>query len=267
MDGGVSGRRRWTWPVGPLVAGALVVGGMDAEARRGAKDAPCIARGGVACVTFAFDPVPDGLPAVLEAQVRRWMRSDVAGEGKVYADVEALHRQVEGEWRQVYREGGQGEGTPWTVERRVHRTRVPAASPWTSVLLVERYALGGAHGNYRVSSAAARDADGAPVEWGDLFARGEDDAGLEALIHRRIERRYPGYRREAAPDDALWGQALPADAWHADAEGVELWWWPYHIGPYAMEYHGPPRVRIEWAALEQWIDPALFPGTGEWVEP
>ena len=208
---------------------AILVGLFAALASAEAQELPCAARNDTPCVSFDFDRIPPGLPAALRDSADEWLRSGLAGEERVFGSVRELHALIESEWRQVYPHGGEGAGSPWDAQRRflVGRTVVP--EPWTSVLLVERHYFGGAHGNYRVTSRTVRE-DGTPVTWEDLLS--QSTRNLETRVRERLARHYQGHRFEGM-------ELLPPDAWRATAAHLELWWDPYRIGSFAMEYEGP----------------------------
>ena len=196
----------------------------------------CTARNNRPCVTLKFDAVPKELPVSLHVLAGEWLRSDAAGEDRVYESMNELHAQIESEWRQVYPDGGEGTGNPWSVERKFLVGRAKVLEPWTSLLMIERHYFGGAHGNYRVVSQTVTESD-ALVTWADLLERSTDDVGT--LVHEHLARQYRGY-------DFNEDELLPPDAWRATAEYLELWWEPYRIGPFSLEYYGLPRVRIPW---------------------
>ncbi|MDE0100932.1 MAG: hypothetical protein OXN89_00995 [Bryobacterales bacterium] len=196
-----------------------------------APSGPCLARGGAPCVELAVDPVPPGLPAALATRAETWRRIDIGGEQHVYPSVAALRAQIEGEWRQFYR--GAQAGPTWRASRRF---RASTGRGWTSLLMTERYKLGGADRHYFFIASATVGEDGSEVGWTDLLARARPD--LVSVVRERLTRRYPGLDPATPP--------LPPVAWSALPDHLELWWEAHLIGLKATGPEGPPRMRIEW---------------------
>jgi len=117
------------------------------------------------------------------------------------------------------------------------------------VLAVERdiyvYPLGAAHGmpyrNYYHFDLNT----GAEYRLADLFRPGSTyPERLQELVRRQIAAD-PGYVFDPNPE------VRPDHPYTVDAEGLQVYWAPYEIAPYAA---GFPTFTIPWADLEGWID-------------
>ncbi len=109
---------------------------------------------------------------------------------------------------------GQGAGNPWSVEGKFLVGQTKLWEGWTSLVMIERYYFGGAHGNYRVVCQTVKE-NGVPVSRVDILERLTHDLG--SLLHEQLAKRHRGH-------DFNKDELLPPDARRANAEHLEFRW-------------------------------------------